>query len=98
MLRTQEDNRYGRLVGHRPPEEGQYDTIRPAESLPGNKEGEYQPLEKAGVTQGVYHSLGMEGEASGAGVGGYEALQRKTMKEEIYHSIGMEGATKEEQN
>lgn len=98
MLKSKVDDRYERLQVCHPQKESEYDTIQPTETHHVKKEGDYQPLAKAGMTEGAYHTLGMEGEESRAAAGGYEALQRKTMKEEIYHSIGMEGAASGEQN
>lgn len=96
-LKSQDEgaDRYERLQKFGAQKESEYDTIRPA--VPdGAKEGDYQPLEQAGMTEGVYHTLGMEGKEGKEGraaTGGYEALQRKKMKEDIYHAIGMAGAT-----
>lgn len=98
MLKVNDEDRYQRLQGRGAQKESEYDTIQPAKAPPVKKEGDYQPLAKGGMTEGVYHTLGMEGEESGAARGGYEALQRKTRKEEIYTGIGAEGAASEEQN
>lgn len=93
-LKSQDEggDRYDRLQKFGAQKESEYDTIHPA--VPhGAKEGDYQPLEQAGMTEGVYHTLGMGREKGGAAMGGYETLQRNTMKEDIYHIIGMAGAT-----
>lgn len=103
MLKSKEDDRYERLQGRSVHKESDYDSLQPAaaaaaETPHGRKEGHYQSLATPGMTEGVYHTLGMEGEQRGAAVGGYEALKRKTMKAEIYHSLRMEGAASGEQN
>lgn len=95
MLKSKEDDRYERLRGAQVIE---YDTLQPAESEHVKKEGDYQPLAKAAMTEGVYNTLGREGEGSGGAAGGYETLQRKTMKGEIYHTIGIERAASGGQN
>lgn len=98
MMKSKEDDRYEKLRGRDAQKESEYESIQPAETHHGKKEGDYQPLEKAETTEGVYHTLEMEGEQSKVAAGGYEALQRKTMKGEIYHTLGMEGAASGEQN
>lgn len=98
MLKSKEDDRYEKLRGRDAQKESEYESIQPAETHHAKKEGDYQPLAKPEMTEGVYHTLGMEGEQSRAAAGGYEALQRKTMKGEIYHTIGTEGAASGKQN
>uniref|UniRef100_A0A674MYF0 Uncharacterized LOC105419384 n=1 Tax=Takifugu rubripes TaxID=31033 RepID=A0A674MYF0_TAKRU len=85
-------DRYERLQRFGAQKESEYDVIHQADPDGAKKEGHYEPLAKAGMDEGVYHTLGMEGGGGGAAAGGYEALQRKTMKDDTYHSIGMEGA------
>lgn len=82
-------DRYARLGAHK---QSEYDVIHQADTDRAKKDGHYEPLSKAGMTEGVYHTLGMEGGGGGAATGGYEALQRKTMTDDTYHSIGMAGA------
>lgn len=93
-LKLQEEgaDRYERLQRLGAQKESEYDTIHQADPDRVKKEGHYEPLAKAGMAEGVYHTLGTEGGGGGAAAGGYEALQRKTMKDDTYHSIGMEGA------
>lgn len=89
--RAKGDDKYETL--HRPhgaQREGEYDTLHPEALGREKKEGEYQPLKKDEMKDGVYHTLGMEGAAGGAG--GYEALKREGMKREVYHTLGMEDA------
>ncbi|XP_041818688.1 uncharacterized protein LOC121624831 [Chelmon rostratus] len=70
--------------------EAEYDTLRPEATDSGKKDNNYEPLKKGEMKEGVYHTLGMEGAAGGAG--GYEALRKEEMKAEVYHTLGMEGA------
>ncbi|KAM9336623.1 uncharacterized protein ABDE67_019658 [Symphorus nematophorus] len=89
--RDKGDDKYEML--QRPPGaqgEREYDTLHPEASGSAKKEGEYEPLKKGEMKDGVYHTLGMEGAAGGEG--GYEALKKEGMKEGVYHTLGMEGA------
>lgn len=76
MLKSKEDNKYESLHGRGAQEESEYDTIQPAETRNVKSEGDYQPLNKGGMAEGVYHTVGMKGEGSGAAAGWYEALQK----------------------
>ncbi|XP_039879304.1 uncharacterized protein LOC120728451 isoform X2 [Simochromis diagramma] len=69
--------------------EREYDTLAGA-SGGEPKGGEYEPLKKGEMKEGVYHTLGAEGAAGGEG--GYEALKKGEMKEQVYHTLGVEGA------
>lgn len=85
-------DRYERLQRLGTQKESEYDTIHQADPDRAKKERHYEPLAKAGMAEGVYYTLGIEGGGPEQQGGGYEALQRKTMKDGTYHSIGMEGA------
>uniref|UniRef100_A0A3P8PPM1 Ig-like domain-containing protein n=1 Tax=Astatotilapia calliptera TaxID=8154 RepID=A0A3P8PPM1_ASTCA len=69
--------------------EREYDTLAGA-SGGEPKGGEYEPLKKGEMKEGVYHTLGAEGAAGGEG--GYEALKKGEIKEQVYHTLGVEGA------
>lgn len=89
--RAKDDDKYETLHGpHGAQREGEYDTFHPEAQGREKKEGEYQPLKKDEMKEGVYHTLGMEGATGGAE--GYEALKREGMKREVYHTLGMEDA------
>ncbi|XP_070783587.1 uncharacterized protein [Enoplosus armatus] len=86
--RDKDDDKYETL--QKPRGEGEYDTLHPEAPGRERKEGEYQPLKREEMKDGVYHTLGMEG--AGGGAGGYEALKKEGRKEGVYHTLGMEGA------
>ncbi|XP_073346287.1 uncharacterized protein [Pagrus major] len=88
-LRTRDkgDDKYEVLHGAQ--RGGEYDTLHP-EATGGERKGEYEPLKKEEMKEGVYHTLGEAGAAGGAG--GYEALRKEGMKEGVYNTLGEEGA------
>ncbi|KAM8729494.1 uncharacterized protein AB9X84_026725 [Acanthopagrus schlegelii] len=89
-LRTRDkgDDKYEVLPGGAG-REAEYDTLHP-EATGKERKGEYEALKKEGMKGEVYHTLGGEGAAGGAG--GYEALKKEGMKEGVYHTLGEEGA------
>ncbi|KAK2820218.1 hypothetical protein Q5P01_023177 [Channa striata] len=77
-LRTRDkgDDKYEPLQkGHGAQKEAEYDTLHPEAAGREKKEGEYEPMKKEGMKEGVYHTLGTEGAAGGEG--GYEALKKR---------------------
>lgn len=69
--------------------ECEYETLQAGTASHKKDEGGYEALRKEGKNE-VYHTLQMEGAASGAKE--YEALRREGMKQEVYHTLQMGGA------
>ncbi|XP_059181135.1 uncharacterized protein LOC131959934 [Centropristis striata] len=90
-LRTRDKDGDGyELIQKGAKREAEYDMLHP--EVPGKQEteGQYEALKKEKMTEGEYHTLGMEGAT--VGEGGYEALKKEGMKEGVYHTLGVEGA------
>lgn len=77
-----------RLHGSRP--ECEYETLQPGAAGQKKDEGGYESLRKEEGKQEVYHTLQMDGAASGSKE--YEALRREGMKQEVYNTLQMGGA------
>nr|XP_046234015.1 uncharacterized protein LOC124053096 [Scatophagus argus] len=92
-LQGKGDDNYEQLQRpHGAQKEDEYNTLHPEAQDHRKKEDAYEELKKEEVKTEVYHTLGMEGGAGGAGgEGGYEALKKEGMKEGVYHTLGMEG-------
>lgn len=89
--RDKGDNKYEVLQKSRGAQaESEYHTLNPEVQGREKVEGQYEPLKKEGMKEGMYHTLGME-EAAG-GTGGYEALKKEEMTKEVYHTLEIEGA------
>ncbi len=88
VSRDKGDDKYETLLKQRGGQaEDEYHTLQPEGQVQERTGGQYEPLKKEGMKEGVYHTVGMEGTTGGAG--GYEALKKEGMKEGVYHTLGM---------
>lgn len=83
-----------RVHGNQP--EGEYETLQAVAASKKKDEGGYEALRKEERKHEIYHTLQMEGAASGSKE--YEPLRREDTKQDLYHTLKMgvaEGGTKD---